>query len=489
MELKNYLRAIWRAIPWLVLGTAIATAASVLVTIYFIEPTYRASTTLMVNYTETGANASSYSAALTSERLARTYATLVTKDTVLRQAAEKVGVELAPQVLAQHVRVTAPADTAVIDLAVDDHDAVRSAELANAIAEAFSEYIAGIQAEMGISDAAQEQDQAYRLSAQRSNLVATMNAYVQSYGDLMALYLAFGNEIQSYRQPEIVYSRTEIDEIGLDLRRQMSDTLAAISDLEERIKDTEVEQPVIGMTRADWYDELERLEAQLLQYRSLYADLLSTQAALKNTQLQEQRPAPGEPAPPPGPPVFTAELEALAEDVEIVKAKISETQTEIEQHRASRPVDFIVTPREVDEKLAALRAELSEKRGTYANLAGSYLQHWQFLQANVRPARPEAYIQELQGRQEQVAAEAANIWSEIQRLRNELKTVEVEVSAAAGPPLIVIIEAETPLIPVGPDPMLNGLIAGVAAFMFIILVVLLIEYLRATEDRPIGAVA
>jgi non-specific protein-tyrosine kinase len=81
-----------------VLGTVLAGGTAYVVS-KNTAPVYRATTTLLISQSRTPA-ALDYTAILTSERLAKTYAELLTKRPVLEEAARRLGLEHRPPPIA-----------------------------------------------------------------------------------------------------------------------------------------------------------------------------------------------------------------------------------------------------------------------------------------------------------------------------------------------------------------------------------------------------
>jgi capsular polysaccharide biosynthesis protein len=508
VELKTYLSSLWRAAPWLLLGTALAVAASVLLSIYVLEPVYSASTTLVVSYGDVESQQSSYSAALTSERLAKTYAVLITDEEVLQRAIDAVGADLDPSVLRESMTVISPLDTSVITLTVEDTDPVQAARLANAIASTFVEYVTDMQSEMGVGTSQAQTSTLYRTSLERAELAAALDSYVRSYGDLVAVYVSLTNEIQARKVVDIVYSKAELDGMGLNLRTQMTETLTAITALEEEIAGFEQQEPALGMTRAEWYDELDRLEQMVVEYRVMYIDLINSEASLVESRVQQEQndlsmlmqqrdlemqaqvnllPAPAPlPAATPGAPLFESELVAIEYEKAQAGAKLLQSEEALAAHLATEPLVQLITQQDIDTRLENLRAELRQKRSTYSNLMNSYVSYVQFLQSNERAESPAEDVADFHGRRAQISAEADLIWQQILDLRVRLNELDERMFSPPGPPLIVTGAAMPADKPSRPDPMLNGIIAGAAALILITLLVLLREYLRVTDERPIG---
>ena len=130
------LLAILRRWWWLlVLGIALGGGASYVVS-KAMTPIYRASTTLLINQTQTP-GVIAYNDILTSERLTKTYSELVTKRPVLEEVISLVGQPKDAETLRDMVSVSVIRDTQLLRLSVESDDPALSTILANATAQAF----------------------------------------------------------------------------------------------------------------------------------------------------------------------------------------------------------------------------------------------------------------------------------------------------------------------------------------------------------------
>jgi capsular exopolysaccharide synthesis family protein len=119
----------------LILAPLLAGAISLAVSAR-MEPVYQASTTLLVGQTQ-GASFLDYSSLLSSERLAKTYAELLTKRPVLKQVISDLQLDLTPYQLAGKVEVVQPRDTQLLELQIQDSDPRLAVAISNSIAAAF----------------------------------------------------------------------------------------------------------------------------------------------------------------------------------------------------------------------------------------------------------------------------------------------------------------------------------------------------------------
>ena len=116
MELRQYV-ALLRKWFWLVILLAVIAAAASFVISRRSARIYQASVTLMVNQATNPAISAGYSDILTSERLARTYASLLVSRPVLDETAQRLGIS--PKLLDDAITVTPVRDTQLLQIKVE----------------------------------------------------------------------------------------------------------------------------------------------------------------------------------------------------------------------------------------------------------------------------------------------------------------------------------------------------------------------------------
>ncbi len=199
MELRQYADLLRKWFWLLILATLVAGATS-----YGVSknstPIYQASTTLMVNQASSPAAAAAYSDILTSERLARTYASLLTSGPVLEETARRVGVEA--KTLEKTVTVTSVRDTQLLQIKVEGANPQLIASIADTLPQVFIERNREMQ--LGQVDKAKleqeiantEQDLAETSQqlknatddTQRTRLEASLAQYRSTYSSLVTSY-------------------------------------------------------------------------------------------------------------------------------------------------------------------------------------------------------------------------------------------------------------------------------------------------------------
>lgn len=145
MDLKAYFRLLrfhWVAIVLLVISGG---AAGIAVT-QIQPPTYAAKVQMFVTVSaDRQTSSEAYQGALLAQQRARSYATLLTNQAVLRQLRDQLGLPYTVGDMKQHISATNPTDTAVIDVTTKDHSAARALRIANGVASVSSNVVAAVE--------------------------------------------------------------------------------------------------------------------------------------------------------------------------------------------------------------------------------------------------------------------------------------------------------------------------------------------------------
>lgn len=145
MEIKRYIALIRHWLWAILLGSIVAGATAYLVNSRQ-TPVYRASASYLIDNAPTGRD-SDYANLLTEQRLTLTYVELIKKRPVYEEVVRQLNPTLQDQAelnqladnLASNVAVSAPLDTQIIVVSVEDTDPARAAQIANLIGEVFSQ--------------------------------------------------------------------------------------------------------------------------------------------------------------------------------------------------------------------------------------------------------------------------------------------------------------------------------------------------------------
>lgn len=138
MELKQFLRLLWRRSWLIILMIGVAGTAAYLVSKQSV-PVYEASTTLLINPARANIGALDFNALRASESVAKTYVELLSKRPVLEGVIANLQLSVKPEQLAKRMRVEIIQNTQLIDLIVEDTDPQRAADIANEIVRVFTQ--------------------------------------------------------------------------------------------------------------------------------------------------------------------------------------------------------------------------------------------------------------------------------------------------------------------------------------------------------------
>ncbi len=149
MTLGEYLRVLRRQ-WWLVFVlTALAMAAAGAYT-RSQTPVYTASTTMFVSVTTHEPDIAQLSSGSTfTQQRVKSYADIVTSPSVLQQVITELELPYTAGELAGQIKAESPLDTVLLDVSVRDTDPTRAAAIANAIAQKFPDFVAGLERPAG----------------------------------------------------------------------------------------------------------------------------------------------------------------------------------------------------------------------------------------------------------------------------------------------------------------------------------------------------
>jgi capsular exopolysaccharide synthesis family protein len=137
MDIKDYFSLIWRWAWLIVVGVIVAGVVAYVVSIN-TAPVYRANARIMIDEAPGGNIGNDYSRVLYEQRLAQTYVQLLTTAPILQETINQLGYPFTVTELRDKVSVSAPQDTKIIVISVEDTDRERTAVIANTLAEVFT---------------------------------------------------------------------------------------------------------------------------------------------------------------------------------------------------------------------------------------------------------------------------------------------------------------------------------------------------------------
>ena len=142
MDLKNYLHIIKRYY-FIILLFVFCTTITTTVIVFLVPPEYEASTTLMVN--QASSDTINLNDLMASERLAKTYAEIITKRSILDQIINELDLDVEYDDFLKKVDVQLIRDTQLISVTVKDRNPNKAAEITDAIAQKISEEVIVLQ--------------------------------------------------------------------------------------------------------------------------------------------------------------------------------------------------------------------------------------------------------------------------------------------------------------------------------------------------------
>lgn len=241
MELLQYWAIIRRWLWLIVLATVLAASAALVVSLR-TTPVYKATTQILIQQASNPTNLTSYSDILTSERLARTYAKLLTTRPVLEQTLLELGLNnpLTADDVKDAVSVQPVRDTTLIELSVEDTEPERAIALANKIPEVFARYNEQVQLGRFQDSKRNLEDQLSRLEEELARTQAQLAAVKQNpdadSADLLRLetqlasvQTSYANLLRQYEEIRLAEARSLdtilVSEPALEARRVRPRTL------------------------------------------------------------------------------------------------------------------------------------------------------------------------------------------------------------------------------------------------------------------------
>lgn len=144
MELRDYIRVArkrWRVV---LIATVLALAAATLLTVT-TTPVYQATAQLFVSTSGTQDPTSLLQGSNFTQQRVKSYADIVTSQTVLQPVIDGLGLNTTPKDLAEEITADAPLDTVLINVNVNDHSPQQAAAIAQAVAKSFTTTVAELE--------------------------------------------------------------------------------------------------------------------------------------------------------------------------------------------------------------------------------------------------------------------------------------------------------------------------------------------------------
>lgn len=134
-DLRRYLALVWHW-SWLLISIAIIGGAGAFWASKKTTPIYQSVTKVLINEAP-ATRSTDYASILTSERLAQTYAQLLTAQPILTGVIEELGLNLSAEALKRAIDVEPVSDTQLIEIRAEDTDPQRAAAILNSLVNVF----------------------------------------------------------------------------------------------------------------------------------------------------------------------------------------------------------------------------------------------------------------------------------------------------------------------------------------------------------------
>ena len=147
LDLREVFNIFWEKKVKIILIVIIFSLIGALYSIKLITPMYTSSTTMVLaQASESNNNGDSITDTdiTLNSKLVSTYSVLIKSKTIIRQVLSNLHIDEDEQTVKKNVSVYSKSDTAMIEIAVKDKDAVNAYKIANEIASVFSEEVAKI---------------------------------------------------------------------------------------------------------------------------------------------------------------------------------------------------------------------------------------------------------------------------------------------------------------------------------------------------------
>ena len=149
IDLKELFVMFWNKKIQIILMILIFMVIGIIYSVGFVTPMYSSSTTLVLAGTSSTTDPNQVSESITAtdltinSKLVATYSVLVKSENILGQVISNLGINVDAEQLKKNVEVTSVEDTELIEITVSNENAEYAARIANEIANAFKEKIAG----------------------------------------------------------------------------------------------------------------------------------------------------------------------------------------------------------------------------------------------------------------------------------------------------------------------------------------------------------
>ncbi len=215
MELRHYANLLWRW-SWLIILAAVLAGGVAFAFSRMQTPVYQASTQILIDQSP-ALWTTEYTAIITSQMLARTYAEMFVNQPVLEETLALTGITMEPEELRGSISVNPVADTQLIEVSVEHADPIIAAEIANNLATAFGNRIEAMQSERFASASTSLTEELSILDGQirdKGSEIATLESeenadeIAELQNELVQLQSSYSYLLQSFQQLRLVEAQS-----------------------------------------------------------------------------------------------------------------------------------------------------------------------------------------------------------------------------------------------------------------------------------------
>lgn len=206
IDLKDLFKYFIKKMPIILIVSFVFLWFGIGYTCFFKTPLYRGDTTLILVKKNDGADQSTsltQNDIMVNQKLVSTYSQIIKSRRVLNQVIKKMGLEYSVQELSSKISVSSVSETEIIKISVSDKDKNEAANIANKIAEVFTDEIIEIYnlENVTIIDKAQAAEAPYNIQKVRSALLALIAGAGLSSAALFVVYY-FDTSVKTSEQVE-----------------------------------------------------------------------------------------------------------------------------------------------------------------------------------------------------------------------------------------------------------------------------------------------
>ncbi len=196
---------------WMILAIVVIVIIGNVYTILTRIPMYQSNTTIVL----VGESKKEYSQtdSQLNQNLIGTYSEIITSRKVLQQVIDNLKLKMTVDELSQNITTSSVEDTEIIRITVNDEKKKMAAEIANEVADVFSDEIQDIYnlENVAIIDKAEVAKEPYNINYVKDNVIYLMIGVVLSFGVVFVMYY-FDTTIKS---SEIVEEKLGLTVIGI----------------------------------------------------------------------------------------------------------------------------------------------------------------------------------------------------------------------------------------------------------------------------------